>query len=273
MTMTMQQPVALPNIGSKHAPILPKCEPRRDANNYRKDAIKIFNFVETIIETYQPFPFVCRLLKSWNRSIDWKHPATKCLFPATSWSRYFINEFSLALDQLGDLYLKFKVLDAPVLLLRNEDTTISVKMTSMQVHVKKDLIDSNDSLRGGDQHQSGESCRRRLASTVALQQKHLLDMGTARGNTSFSNRFDFQRWITCLFVVLFFLSDFLVCADAYKDCSSSSTSAIIFENYAYCRDGEYLCDPYANIAKRGCEVSKFFPSVRLSFLFCIPFVI
>ena len=250
--MTSKQQVALPNIGSKHAPILPKCEPRREANNYRKDAIKIFNFVETIIETYQPFPFVCRLLKSWNRSIDWKHPATKCLFPATSWSRYFINEFSLALDQLGDLYLKFKVLDAP--LLRNEDTTISVKMTSMQVHVKKDLIDLNDSLRGGDQQQSGELCRRRLTSTVALQQKHLLDMGTARGNTSFSIRFDFQRWIACLFVVLFFLSDFLGCVDAI-DCSSSSRTASQSGSYAYCGNGEYLCDPYNEKNNRGCDVS------------------
>ena len=71
-------------------------------------------------------------------------------------------------------------------------------MTSMQVHVKKDLIDLNDSLRGGNQQQSGELCLRRLTSTVALQQKHLLDMGTNRRNTSFSNRFDFQRWMKLL---------------------------------------------------------------------------
>ena len=81
--MTTKQQVAIPSLGLKHAPFLPKCNPKRDANDYLKEAIKIINFVEPTNELYQPFPFKCRLLKSWKRSIDWNNPATKCLSSAS----------------------------------------------------------------------------------------------------------------------------------------------------------------------------------------------
>jgi len=56
-----------------------------------------------------------------------------------------------------------------------------------------------------------------------------------------------------LITLLFFLC--LISVDG-TDCSASSTSASIYGTYAYCVNGQYLCDPYATIAKRGCDVSS-----------------
>ena len=90
------------------------------------------------------------------------------------------------------------------------------------------------------------------------QHKHIdfaLGRGVQQGSkyqektTTTTRLHDFR----CILLVVFFSR--LVLAYG-TDCSANSTSASIYGTYAYCVSGQYLCDPYATIAKRGCDVSS-----------------
>ena len=89
------------------------------------------------------------------------------------------------------------------------------------------------------------------------QVQYFLVLIMLSNNISLKNRSTVYRRINrkiILIAVVFLLTQLFVNADATA-CSSSSTSATVDGEYAYCSNGEYLCDAYATIKKRGCDVS------------------